>query len=268
MTQRVQFPLPHLAADGAGFLHKALGLAAGGGLAALHLDKIVVMGIRRKVRRDDHAAGVGVGGNGEGQAGAAAGRPDGSGPVVKLPAAFRHGGHGGAGAALLDQLAGGTADRAAAGRDKLHRDLGAAHGDRVGGDQPQRYAVRLRDGAQRLRAAVFGLVGVGAHILKVGGHGRFAQVDAVGQGVILLGPAGGVVPQHFCRIEELVPVGLAHLHQSGVVGVHLGHGQVGVFPLLVQRRDRADDQVCIGPGFHDGFEPFFVSADEAGGVGG
>ena len=43
--------------------------------------------------------------------------------------------------------------------------------------------VRLGDGAQRLRAAVLGLVGVGAHILKVGGHGRFAQVDAGRTGV-------------------------------------------------------------------------------------
>ena len=93
-------------------------------------------------------------------------------------------------------------------------------------------------------------------------------MHAVRKGVIFLGPAGGLIPQHFGGIEEAVSVLLAHGHQGGVVGVHLDHVQPGVLPLFVQRGNGAHDDFGIGPGIMNGLEPLPVGLDEAGGVGG
>ena len=91
-------------------------------------------------------------------------------------------------------------------------------------------------------------------------------MHAVGKGVIGLGPAGGVIAQNLGAVQELVAVFLAHLHQCGVVGVHLCHGQVGVFPLLVQRRNGADDDIAVGPRGFNRFEPLQIGGYVVGGV--
>ena len=267
MAEGVELTLADSAADRAFFFDRAFGLATGLDFSALHFGKHMVVFVRHKVRGDHHAACIGVAWHREGEAGAAARRADRSRPVVKPPSAGGGCCYGGAGPAFFDHLAAGAADRAVAVDNKLDRHLCAAHGDRVGGDQPQRYAGRFGDRAQRLRAAVFREQGVGAHILEISGHSLFGKVHAVRKSVVLFGPAGGLVAQNFGRIEELIAVFFAQFDKRRVVGVHLGHRQVGVFPLLVKRRDGADDQVRIRPGVGDGFEPLLIAGNKLRGVG-
>ena len=84
--------------------------------------------------------------------------------------------------------------------------------------------------------------------------------------IVLFGPAGGIIPQHFGGVQKFVAVLLAHCHKRGVVRIYLGHGQVGVVPLLVQRGNGADDNIRIGPCFGDGGQPLPVLRDELGGI--
>ena len=93
-------------------------------------------------------------------------------------------------------------------------------------------------------------------------------MHAVGQRVISLGPAGGGVAQDLGAVQKLKAVFLAHRHQCGIVGVHLGHGQVGVLALFVQRRDGADDDIAVGPRSLDGLQALQIGLNVAGRVGG
>ena len=215
-----------------------------------------------------HTAGIGVGRHGEVDAAAAAHRAIGSRPVGKLPACVGDGGDGGAGGPLFDHLAGGAFEGTTAGRDKFHRNLGPAHRDGIVRNQPKRGSVGFGDVAQRLGTAVLGDVGVGAQIVKISGDSHLGQVNPVRQGIVFFGPAGGGILQHFGGVEELVPLLLAHLDDGRIVSIHLGHGQVCVFPLLVQRRNGAHNDVGVGPGGGDGLEPFPITLDKLGGVGG
>ena len=268
MAQGVQVGLAVGAADAA----LVLGIAAvqaGGLLAgARDLHPVVLVLVRGEQRSQHHAASVRVGGHRKGQTGAAAGRAQRRRPARKLPAGIRHCRDGGAGAALFDQLAGAALQRSAGGGHKLHGDFCAPHRDGVLADQAHRRAGRLRDVPQRLGPAVLGDIGMGAHILKKGGDRRFGQVHPIRQGIVLFGPAGVRVFQHLGAVQKLKAVFLAHFGQGGVVGVHLHHVQVLVFALFVQRRDGVDDDVGVGPGLPDGFQPFQVGLDKAVRVGG
>ena len=255
-------------ADGTFILGGACVQAGGGHFAAGHQHILVLVGVGGEMGGQHHAARIGVGGHGELDGGAAVGRPGTGGPPGKDEALRRNGRHGAGSPALLDQLARRARQAAAVGGYELQRDLGAAHGDGVLRDQVGGHAVRRGDGTQRLGTPVLGYVGVGAHVLKVSRHRRLGQMHPVRQGVVGPGPAGGAVPQHFAAVQELVPVVLAHLYQGRVVRVHLGHGQVGVLPLLVQRGNGADDDVAVGPGGLDGLQPLQIGGDEIGGVSG
>ena len=173
MAQRLDVLLNDLAADFALVLGGP-GLQAGGGsLGALDLNILVLVGVGLEVRRQHHAARVGVLGHRKADGRVAVTAAGAGRPARKDKALVGHGGHGAGGATLLDQLAGGAADLAAVCGDKFQRDLRAAHGYRVAGDKVRRNAVGLGDGPQRLRAAVLGDIGVGAHIVKVRCNGGF-----------------------------------------------------------------------------------------------
>ena len=214
----------------------------------------------------NHTVGVGIGGNGKGQAGAGSHRTQRSRPVSELPPLVGNRRYGRAGTAFLDLLAGSAGYLAAARGHKLHRNPGAAHRDGIGGDQPQRHPVRLRNGCGGGGPPVLGDVSVGAHIGKVFRHSLFGEVYPIGKGVIFFGPAGGAVPQHLGAVQKFVAFLLTHGNQGVVVGVHLGHGQVGVVSLLVQGGDGAHNDVGIGPRRHDGRQSLPVFGDKTGGV--
>ena len=255
-------------ADGAGVLGKPRIQAGGSGLAARHQHIVMLVGVRGKVGGQHHAAGIGVGGHRELDGGAAVGLAGAGGPPGKDEALGWYSRHGAGGAALLDELAGRARKAAAVGRHEFQRDLGPAHGDGIFRDEVGGHAVRGGDGAKRLRAAVLGYVGVGAHIVKVGRHRRLGQMHAVRKRVVGPGPAGGAVPQDLGAVQELEAVLLAHFYQRGVVGVHLGHRQVGVLPLLVQRGNGAHDDVAVRPRRLDRLQALQIGGDEARGVGG
>ena len=245
----------HLAADAARVLGAAGVQAGGGRLAAFHQHVIVLVCVRCKMGGQHHAAGVGVGGHRELDGRAAVAAAGAGGPARKHKAFVGDRRHRAGRAAFLDKLARRAGQFTAVGGHKLQRHLGAAHGDGVFADQVGRHAVRRGDGPQRLGAAVLGDVGVGAHILEVGRHGVFGKVHPIRERVVGLGPAGRFVAQHLGAVQELVAVFLAHFDQRGIVGVHLGHRQVGVLALAVQRRDGADNDIAVRPGFLNGLQP-------------
>ena len=107
---------------------------------------------------------------------------------------------------------------------------------------------------------------MGAHVGEIRGNGLLREVHAVGQRVVLFGPACGIVAQDLGAVQKLKAVFLAHLHERGVVGIDLGHRQVRVLALPVQRGNGADDNIRIGPCFGDGGQPFPVLCDEFGGI--
>ena len=240
--------LDDLSADAA-LVFGAAGIQAGGrhhAVADLH--KLVFMGVRLEMGGQHHAAGVGVRRHGILDGGAAVAAAGAGCPSGKDKPLLGHGGHGAGGAALLDQLAGGPGQGTAVGGHEFHRHFGAPHGDGILGDQVGGHTVGGGDGAQRLGTAVLRHIGVGAHIVEIGSDRRLGQMHAVRKGVVGFGPAGGAVPQDLGTVQELEAVFFAHGDQGRVVGIHLGHGEVGVFPLLVQRRNGADDDVTVGPG--------------------
>ena len=243
-----------LAADAALVFGTARRQAGGGHFGVAHFHIIVLVGVSLEMGGQHHAAGIGVGWHGELDGGAAVAAAGTGGPSRKDEAFIRYRGHGAGRTALLDQLAGGTGERAAVGSYKLQGHFGAAHGDGILCDQVGRHAVRGGNVAQRLRTAVFRNISMGAHIIEVCRDRRFGKMHAIRQSVVSFGPTGGAVAQYFGAVQKLESVFLTHFDQGGVVGIHLGHGQVGIFPLLVQRRNRADDDVTVRPGGLNGFQ--------------
>ena len=166
-------------ADRACILGGAVGCAGGVHPCVLDLRIVVLVGVGLEVRRQYHAARVGVLGHRKADGRAAVTATGAGRPARKDKACVRHGGHGPGSRALFDKLAGGAGQRAAVFSDKFQRDLGTAHGDGVFRDQVRGHAVRLRDAPQRLRAAVLSLVCVGAYISKIRFNGLFGEVYAV-----------------------------------------------------------------------------------------
>ena len=213
----------------------------------LDLRIVVFMGVSLEICCQHDAARVGVLGHREADRRAAVAAAGTGRPARKDKALVRHCGHSCRRAALLDELARRAGQLAAVRGDKFQRDLRAAHGDGVLVDKVRGHAVGRRDRAQRLRAAVLGGIGMGAHVGKIRGNGLLREVHAVGQRIVLFGPARGLVAQDLGAVQKLKAVFLAHLHERGVVGVNLGHRQVRVLALLVQRGNGADDDVTVGP---------------------
>ena len=254
MTQGVSRFLNDLTADSALVLAGAVSQAGGGHFGALDLHVVVLVFGGGKVGRQHHTARVGVAGHRKAEGLAAVAGPGAGSPSRKYKAVVRHSRHSRSRRTFFDQLAGRAGNFATVGGHKFQRYLGAAHGDGVLGNQVYRRANRGGNVPQRLRAAVLRHISVGAYIGEIFGHSRLGKMHTVRKGIICLGPAGGIVPQYLGTVQELVTVFLAHLDQRCVVGIHLGHGQVGVFPLLVQRRDGADDDVAVGPGRLNGLQ--------------
>ena len=268
VAQGFQRFLGDLAADLALVLGRAVFQAGGGRLTALDLYIFMLVGVGNKVGCQHHAAGVGIAGHRKADgravvAAAGAGRP-----AIKYKTLVGHRRNSRSRRALFDKLAGRAGNFPAVGRHKLQRYFGAAYRDRVFGDQVHRRAHRGGNGPQRLRAAVVCNICVGAYIIKIFGYSRLGKMHAVRECVVRLGPAGGIIAQHFGAVQKLVAVFFAHYHQRGIVGVHLGHCQVGVLALLVQRRNRADDNITIRPGRFNCFQPLQIGRNERGRIGG
>ena len=268
MAQGGNILFGHIPADAALVLGAAVGQAGGGYLGAFHQQVVVLVGVRLEMGGQDHTAGVGIGRHGECDGGTAVTAAGTGRPTGKDESFVGNGCDGAGGTALFDQLAGRTGQLAAVGGHKFQRNSGAAYGNGVFGDQVGRYAVRGGNGAQRLGTAVLRYIGVGAHIVKIGGNGYLGKMHPVRKGVVGLGPAGGAVPQDLGTVQKLETVFLTHLYQGGIVGVHLNHGQVGVFPLLVQRRNGADNDVAVRPGLLNGLQSLQIGGNETGGIGG
>ena len=217
------------------------------------------------MRLHHNAAGVRVLGHHKGQGFAAAAAAHRLGrPVAEFPAVLGHRRHGGAGGTLGHLLHRAALDLAALACAELHRDLGhllAAYRNGVGGDEAHGGLIPLRHLGKRRGPGVLGDVGVSADVVKQGVHAVHGEVDAVGQGVVRLGPAGVRVLQGLAGVEELVALLLAHLHQCLVEAVHLGHGEGGVLPELIQRRHRIHNDVRIGVRLVNGGQTLFVGID-------
>ena len=241
--------------------------AGGGGFAALHFHILMLVGIGGKVGGQYHAARIGITGHRKADGRVAVAAAGTCGPACKHKALVRHSCDSRSRRTLFDQLADRTGKLAAVCRHKFQRNLGTAYRNGVFGNQVHRRPYRGGDGPQRLRAAIICNISVGTHIIEIFSHSRFGKMHAVRKGVVCLGPAGGIVAQYFGAVQKLIAVLLTHHHQRGVVGVHLGHCQVGVLALLIQRRDRTDDDIAIRPGRFNGFQSLQVGRNERGCIG-
>ena len=220
----------------------------------LDLRIVVFMGVSLEIGCQHDAARIGVLGHREADRRAAVAAAGAGRPARKDKALVRHCSHSCRRAALFDELARRAGQLAAVCSNKFQRDLRAAHGDGILVDKVRGHTVRRRDRAQRLRAAVLGGISMGAHVGKIRGNGLLREVHAVGQRVVLFGPACGIVAQDLGAVQKLKAVFLAHLHERGVVGIDLGHRQVRVLALFVQRGNGADDDVTVGPRGLDGLQ--------------
>ena len=252
---------PFLAAPSAPVIHRAVGAA--GGLGAAALGPVVAALFFAEVRGDHNAVGVRVARHRKGQGGAAAGAAVTHGPVIKLPAVVRHGGHGRAALAFFDLLAGRALDVPALAGYKLHRHPGAAHRDGVLADQPRGHPLGLGHRLEGLGPGILGDVGVGADVLEEGGHPILGEVHPIAEGIVLAGPAGGRVLEGLAGVQELVALLLAHGGDGRVKGVHLLHREVAVLPLPVQRGHRAHNDVGVFVRLVDGGKAVPVALDKA-----
>ena len=122
----------------------------------------------------------------------------------------------------------------------------------------------LRPGrdAAGIRAAVLGLIGVGAQIVQQHLQAGGLEVDVAGLVIIGVAVAGGVL-EHFGGVQELHPQLFAHGEQRHVEVIDPGLIHVGVVGVVLRhRRHRVHDDVGVGVAGLDGLHQRGVIADE------
>ena len=113
-----------------------------------------------------------------------------------------------------------------------------------------------------VRAAVLGLVGMGAQVVQQHLQAGGLEVDVAALVIVGVAVAGGIL-EGFGRVEELQAHFLTHGQQCHIEVVDPGLVHVGIVGVVGRhRRHRVDDDVGVGVAGLDGLHQLLVIADE------